>query len=55
MTDLKLSESSYSHIIDVPIEKVDIADWVFNLPDAEFERCCPPDHIAAAATITEAS
>lgn len=48
--DRKLSESSYSHIIDVPIEKIDIAEWLFSLPEAEYQRCCTPDHIAAGAT-----
>ena len=53
MTDRILSHSSFSHIVDVPIERVDIADWLFNLPEAEYQRCCPPDHIAAGATSTD--
>jgi hypothetical protein len=52
MTDRILSHSSFSHIVDVPIERIDIADWLFNLPEAEYQRCCPPDHIAAGATST---
>ena len=52
-TDLVLSQSAFSHIIDVPFEKVDIAQWLFNLPDAEYQRCAPPDHIAAGATYTD--
>ena len=47
MTDRILSHSSFIHIVDVPIERIDIADWLFNLPEAEYQRCCPPDHIAA--------
>jgi hypothetical protein len=32
MTDRILSHSSFSHIIvDVPIERIDIADWLFTL------------------------
>ena len=27
--------------------------WLFNLPEAEYQRCCPPDHIAAGATSTD--
>jgi hypothetical protein len=53
MTDHKLSDSSFSHVINAPIEHVHIADWLFNLPDAEYQRCCPPDHIAAGATTTD--
>jgi len=53
MTDRILSHSSFSHIVDVPIERVDISDWLFNLPEAEYQRCCPPDHIAAGATSTD--
>ncbi|MBV7534980.1 hypothetical protein KW842_04270 [Duganella sp. sic0402] len=52
-TDLVLSQSAFSHIIDVPFEKVDIAKWLFTLPDAEYQRCAPPDHIAAGATYTD--
>ena len=53
MTDRILSHSSFSYIIDVPIERIDISDWLFNLPEAEYQRCCPPDHIAAGATSTD--
>ncbi|WP_080435042.1 hypothetical protein [Burkholderia ubonensis] len=48
-----LSQSAYSAEIDVPLADIDIADWLFNLPDAEYQRCCPPDHIAAGATTTD--
>jgi hypothetical protein len=46
-----LSESSVSAIINAPIEKVDIADWLLNLPDAEYQRCSV-NHIAAGVTAT---
>lgn len=49
----ELSNSTCSHIINAPIEKVDIADWLFNLPEAEYQRCCPPDHISCGATSTD--
>ncbi|MFK3736966.1 hypothetical protein [Massilia sp. TN1-12] len=52
-TDLVLSQSAFSHVIDVPFEQVDIAQWLFTLPDAEYQRCAPPDHIAAGATFTD--
>ncbi|MEH0194298.1 hypothetical protein V7S57_01045 [Caulobacter sp. CCNWLY153] len=51
--DRILSQSAYSHEIDVPIEKIDIADWLFTLPEAEYLRCCAPDHIAAGVTTTD--
>ncbi len=34
MPDHELSDSSFSHIINAPIDRVDIAVWLFNLPDA---------------------
>ena len=30
-----ISESSFKAVINAPIEKVDLADWVFGLPDAK--------------------
>ena len=51
--DTILSQSAYSAEIDVPLERIDIADWLFNLPEAEYLRCCPPDHIAAGVTWTD--
>jgi hypothetical protein len=51
--DQILSQSAYSHDIDVPLSHVDIAEWLFTLPDAEFQRCCVPDHIASGVTTTD--
>jgi len=51
--DKQLSNSTYSHVINAPIEKVDIAGWFFNLPEAEYQRCCPPDHISCGTTSTD--
>jgi hypothetical protein len=53
ITDKQLSSSAFSHIINAPIDKVDIADWLFKLPEAEYQRCCPPDHISCGATSTD--
>jgi hypothetical protein len=36
--DRILSSSAFSHTIDVPIEEVDIADWLFHLPEAEYRH-----------------
>ncbi|WP_293927708.1 hypothetical protein [Sphingobacterium sp. UBA6320] len=46
-----LSHSSVTAIIHAPIEKVNIADWLLNLPDAEYQRCST-QHIAAAISTT---
>ncbi|MFF2093966.1 hypothetical protein [Paenibacillus sp. NPDC058174] len=51
--DLTLTQSVCSYVIDVPVEKVDIGKWIFSLSDAEYQRCCPPDHIAVGTTTTE--
>ncbi|UPK69838.1 hypothetical protein [Chitinophaga filiformis] len=46
-----LSHSTVKAIINAPIEKVNIADWLFNLPDEEYQRCSTA-HIAAGFTHT---
>ncbi len=51
--DKELSNSSYSHAIKAPIEKVDIASWLLGLPEAEYRRCCAPDHISCGTTRTD--
>jgi putative intracellular protease/amidase len=51
-TDNTLSLSTVTATIHAPIEKVDIADWVLHLPDAEYQRCSTA-HIAAGATTTD--
>jgi hypothetical protein len=53
LSDKTLSSSAFSHVIATPIEKIDIADWLFNLPEAEYQRGCPPDHISCGATVTD--
>jgi hypothetical protein len=42
LSDKVLSSSADSHVIAAPIKKTDIADWLFNLPEAEYQRCCRP-------------
>jgi len=46
-----LSHSAVTAIINTPIEKVNIADWLLNLPDAEYQRCST-QHIGAGITST---
>ncbi|MFB7274668.1 hypothetical protein [Streptomyces sp. NPDC056244] len=52
-SDLVLSESAFHAVIDAPIERINIAKWLFSLPEAEYQRCAPPDHIAAGYTTTD--
>jgi hypothetical protein len=47
-----LSISTVTATINTPIEKVDIADWLFNLTDTEYQRCSHA-HIAAGTTKTD--
>jgi hypothetical protein len=50
--DRTLSLSTVTATIRAPIEKVNIADWLFNLPDAEYQRCSQA-HIAAGTTTAD--
>jgi hypothetical protein len=52
MKETIITESRSTAVINAPIELVDIADWVFNLPDAEYQRCSPA-HIAAGFTTSD--
>jgi hypothetical protein len=47
-----LSLSTVTATINAPIEKVNIADWILHLPDAEYQRCSAA-HIAAGATTSD--
>jgi hypothetical protein len=49
-----LADSSFGHLVNAPIERVDIADWLLHLTSAEYRRCCPPAHIACGTTTTDA-
>jgi hypothetical protein len=53
LTEMVLVRSERTAVVQAPIEQVDIANWLLNLPDAEYQRCCPPDHIAAGSTTTD--
>jgi hypothetical protein len=52
VSDTIITESTSTAIINAPIEFVDIADWVFTLPDDEYQRCSPA-HIAAGFTTSD--
>src|ERR1700761_1388308 len=53
LTDKVLSHAVFTATIDAPIEKVDLYEWLRTLPDAEYQRCAPPDHKAAGYTVTD--
>lgn len=53
LTDMILSQSAYTAEIDLPLEAIDIAGWLFTLSEAEYLRCCPPDHIGSGVTTTD--
>jgi hypothetical protein len=53
LTDMVLVDSEKTATIHAPVERVDIADWLLHLPDAEYQRCAPPDHIAAGTTTSD--
>ena len=44
-----LAESECKAIIDAPIEKLDLTNWVFTLADDEYQRCSAA-HVAAGAS-----
>jgi hypothetical protein len=50
--DRTLSLSTVTATINAPIEKVNIADWLLHLPDAEYQRCAHA-HIAAGTTTAD--
>lgn len=52
-TRMVLAHSQETATIHAPIEKVDVADWLLHLTDAEYQRCAPPDHMAAGSTTTD--
>lgn len=51
MDDNTLVESSFTAVINAPIEKVDIADWCFSLPEFEYQQASPA-HNACGTTTT---
>jgi len=45
----QIVDSSFTAIINAPIDKIDLPAWCFGLPDEEY-RACSPAHIAAGFT-----
>ena len=50
---LLVSKSEATAKVEAPIESVDLAEWVLNLSDAEYQRCAPGEHLAAGRTTTD--
>jgi hypothetical protein len=50
MEDNTLVESSFAATINAPIEKVDIPEWCFTLPESEYQACSPA-HCSAGTTV----
>ena len=50
MTNQTLVESSFSAIINAPIEKVNIPAWCLGLPESEYQACSPAHYSAGATT-----
>ncbi len=48
-----LMESTATATINVALDAVDVADWLFHITDAEYQRCAPGEHIAAGSTTTD--
>jgi hypothetical protein len=53
ISELQLSASVESAVINAPLDAIDIPVWLLHLPDAEYQRCAPPDHKACGATTTD--
>jgi hypothetical protein len=53
LRDKILSHCVFAATVYAPLASIDIADWLFRLPDEEYRRCAPPDHKAAASTTTD--
>lgn len=51
--DLLVSETEARATVDAPLEKIDLFDWALNLPEGEYQRCAPGEHIAAGRTTTD--
>ena len=46
----QIVDSSFTAIINAPLEKINLPEWAFNLPEAEYQGCSPA-HVSAAKTV----
>lgn len=49
-TENQIVESSFTAVINAPIEKIDLPAWAFDLSEAEYKGCSPA-HVAVGKTI----
>lgn len=49
MSDHQIVDSSFTAVINAPVDKIDIPAWCFGLPEQEYQGCSPA-HIAAGYT-----
>jgi hypothetical protein len=49
MNENQIVDSSFTSIINAPIDKIDIPEWCFNLPEREYQGCSPA-HVSAGLT-----
>lgn len=50
MEENVIVDSSFTAIINAPIEAIDIPAWCFSLPDEEYQGCSPCHYAAGATT-----
>jgi hypothetical protein len=43
-------DSSFTAIINAPLERIDIPNWCFSLPDEEYQGCSPAHYAAGSTT-----
>jgi hypothetical protein len=46
----QIVDSSFSAVINAPIERINLPEWVFNLSESEYQGCSPA-HISAGKTV----
>ncbi|CCM76838.1 hypothetical protein [Rhizobium mesoamericanum] len=49
MSDYEIVDSSFTAIVNAPLDKIDIPKWCFTLRESEYQGCSPA-HIAAGFT-----
>jgi hypothetical protein len=43
-------DSSFNAVVNAPIEKINMPEWVFNLSETDYQDCSPA-HVSAAKTV----
>ena len=50
MDDFEIVDSSFTAIVNAPLDRIDIPTWCFNLPEQEYQACSPAHVSAGFAT-----